>query len=72
MDEHFIWVVFGRQDHEIWMAKLDKKGSMTTWSYVIWTKTQNFLKGGAAIFCITSLLKLNERHEDFCYSFFPG
>jgi hypothetical protein len=26
MDEQFIWVVFGRQDHEIWMAKLDKKG----------------------------------------------
>lgn len=26
MDKQFIWVVFGRQDHEIWMAKLDKKG----------------------------------------------
>jgi predicted GH43/DUF377 family glycosyl hydrolase len=26
MDEKFIWVVFGRQDHEIWMAKLDKQG----------------------------------------------
>lgn len=26
MDEQFIWVVFGRQDHEVWMAKLDKKG----------------------------------------------
>lgn len=26
MDEQFVWVVFGRQDHEIWMAKLDKKG----------------------------------------------
>ncbi len=26
MDEQFIWIVFGRQDHEVWMAKLDKKG----------------------------------------------
>ena len=26
MDEQFIWVVYGRQDHEIWMAKLEKKG----------------------------------------------
>ncbi|HEV8052469.1 MAG TPA: hypothetical protein VGP47_08240 [Parachlamydiaceae bacterium] len=25
MNEKFIWIVFGRQDHEIWMAKLDKK-----------------------------------------------
>jgi len=26
MDEQFIWVVFGRQDHEMWMAKLEKRG----------------------------------------------
>lgn len=26
LDDHFVWVVFGRQDHEIWMAKLEKKG----------------------------------------------
>lgn len=26
MDKEFIWVVYGRQDHEIWMAKLEKKG----------------------------------------------
>lgn len=26
MDEQFIWIVFGRQDHEIWIAKLEKKG----------------------------------------------
>lgn len=26
MDDRFVWVVFGRQDHELWMAKLDKKG----------------------------------------------
>jgi hypothetical protein len=26
LDDHYVWVVFGRQDHEIWMAKLDKKG----------------------------------------------
>jgi predicted GH43/DUF377 family glycosyl hydrolase len=25
-DERFIWVFYGRQDHEIWIAKLDKKG----------------------------------------------
>lgn len=25
MNEQFIWIVFGRQDHEIWMAKLEKK-----------------------------------------------
>lgn len=27
-DEKFIWVAYGRQDHEIWIAKLDKKGLM--------------------------------------------
>jgi len=26
MDEQFIWKVYGRQDHEIWMAKLEKTG----------------------------------------------
>lgn len=26
IDDQFIWVVFGRQDHEVWMAKLEKKG----------------------------------------------
>ncbi len=25
-DERFIWVSYGRQDHEVWIAKLDKKG----------------------------------------------
>ncbi|MGE0670155.1 MAG: hypothetical protein AB7O89_04400 [Parachlamydiales bacterium] len=25
-NEKFIWVVYGRQDHELWVAKLDKKG----------------------------------------------
>lgn len=25
-DEKYIWVVYGRQDHEVWVAKLDKKG----------------------------------------------
>jgi predicted GH43/DUF377 family glycosyl hydrolase len=23
-DDHFIWVAYGRQDHEIWIAKIDK------------------------------------------------
>lgn len=25
-DENYIWVAYGKQDHEIWVAKLDKKG----------------------------------------------
>ncbi|MBS0625480.1 MAG: hypothetical protein JSS32_05465 [Verrucomicrobia bacterium] len=25
-DEKYIWVSYGRQDHELWIAKLDKKG----------------------------------------------
>ncbi len=25
IDDSFVWVVFGRQDHEVWMAKLEKK-----------------------------------------------
>lgn len=25
-DDHHIWVVYGKQDHEAWVAKLDKKG----------------------------------------------
>ncbi len=25
MDDHYIWVTYGRQDHELWIAKLDKK-----------------------------------------------
>ncbi len=24
-DEHYIWLAYGRQDHEIWIAKIDKK-----------------------------------------------
>lgn len=26
VDQDFLWVSYGRQDHEIWLAKLDKKG----------------------------------------------
>jgi len=29
-DEKYIWVVYGRQDHELWIAKLDKKGLMAS------------------------------------------
>lgn len=25
-DENYIWIAYGRQDHEIWIVKLDKKG----------------------------------------------
>jgi predicted GH43/DUF377 family glycosyl hydrolase len=25
-DEKFIWVAYGRQDHEVWLVKLDKQG----------------------------------------------
>ena len=25
-DENFIWIAYGRQDHEVWIVKLDKKG----------------------------------------------
>ena len=24
-DDHFFWVIYGRQDHEIWLAKIDKQ-----------------------------------------------
>ncbi|MBM3184653.1 MAG: hypothetical protein FJZ64_05045, partial [Chlamydiae bacterium] len=27
-NENFIWILYGRQDHEIWVVKLDKKGLM--------------------------------------------
>lgn len=26
MDNEFVWVVFGRQDHELWVAKFEKRG----------------------------------------------
>lgn len=29
-DEDFIWVSYGRQDHEVWIAKLDKKGLLAS------------------------------------------
>jgi len=25
-DDRYIWIVYGRQDHEVWIVKLDKKG----------------------------------------------
>ncbi len=30
MDEKNIWIVYGRQDHEVWVTKLDKKGLLTS------------------------------------------
>ncbi len=29
-DENFIWVSYGRQDHEVWIAKLDKQGLLNS------------------------------------------
>ncbi len=29
-DDNYIWIAYGRQDHEIWMAKLDKKGLLNS------------------------------------------
>ena len=29
VEGNFIWVAYGRQDHEIWMVKLDKCGLLT-------------------------------------------
>ena len=29
-DEQFIWILYGRQDHEIWVAKLDKKALLNS------------------------------------------
>lgn len=29
-DERFIWVAYGRQDHECWIAKLDKQGLLNS------------------------------------------
>ncbi len=26
IDENYVWVAYGRQDHEMWIAKIDKKG----------------------------------------------
>lgn len=30
MDSDFIWVVYGRQDHELWVVKLDKSGLLSS------------------------------------------
>lgn len=30
MDEDYIWVVYGRQDHEVWVVKLDKAGLLAS------------------------------------------
>lgn len=30
MDKKFIWVVYGRQDHELWVVKLDRKGLLNS------------------------------------------
>jgi predicted GH43/DUF377 family glycosyl hydrolase len=29
-DDRFIWIAYGRQDHEIWIAKLDKQGLLNS------------------------------------------
>lgn len=29
-DDNYIWVVYGREDHEMWVVKLDKKGVMNS------------------------------------------
>jgi predicted GH43/DUF377 family glycosyl hydrolase len=29
-DDEFIWVVYGRQDHEIWVVRLDRKGLLNS------------------------------------------
>ncbi len=34
-DENYIWVSYGRQDHEIWIVKLDKKGLLESLNPVI-------------------------------------
>jgi predicted GH43/DUF377 family glycosyl hydrolase len=28
LDENYVWISYGRQDHEVWIAKLDKKALM--------------------------------------------
>lgn len=33
-DNHYIWVSYGRQDHEMWVVKLDKKGLLDSLVYV--------------------------------------
>jgi predicted GH43/DUF377 family glycosyl hydrolase len=34
-DEKYIWVSYGRQDHEVWIAKLDKKGLLNSLQPVV-------------------------------------
>lgn len=29
-DEHSVWIVYGKQDHEIWVVKLDKQGLLSS------------------------------------------
>lgn len=38
-DERYIWIAYGRQDHEIWIAKLCKKGLLKSLMPVIINKT---------------------------------
>jgi predicted GH43/DUF377 family glycosyl hydrolase len=38
-DEQFIWVVFGRQDHEMWVTKLDKNG---VYQHLVPTESKSF------------------------------
>lgn len=30
MDDHYIWIAYGRQDHEVWIVKLDKQGLLNS------------------------------------------
>lgn len=30
VDEKYVWISYGRQDHEIWIAKLDKQKLMNS------------------------------------------
>ncbi|MGR3952368.1 MAG: hypothetical protein QRY74_05685 [Chlamydia sp.] len=39
-DERFVWIAYGRQDHEVWIAKLDKE---KLWNSLIPVKTQSIL-----------------------------
>ena len=34
-DDQFIWITYGRQDHELWIAKLDKQGLLNSLTPVL-------------------------------------
>jgi len=41
MDDRYIWMAYGRQDHECWIAKLDKQGLMRSLIQINYTENKS-------------------------------